>query len=109
MNLVTFGDISESALPTTSSDSFPDLQIPKPLPILIRATNGKSKEHKANKVKFSTVVEADILEAFFTKYAEVCKSGMVGLKKRDRSRGKKKMRAKKKKAVQPGSSEDNKS
>lgn len=49
------------------------------------------------KIKLSTVVEVDALEAFYAKYAEVCKAGMSGLKKRDRSKAKEKLKAKKKK------------
>jgi signal recognition particle subunit SRP14 len=45
-------------------------------------------------VKLSTVVEGAELEAFYVRYAEVCKKGMEGLRKRD----KKKAKAKKKKA-----------
>ncbi|KAJ5118843.1 Salicylate hydroxylase [Penicillium atrosanguineum] len=71
--------------------------------ILIRASNGntdakkpidkdgkidKTKVSKASKVKFSTVVPADQLEAFYTRYADVCKASMTGLKKRDRSKRK---------------------
>jgi signal recognition particle subunit SRP14 len=95
---------------TTTAHSFPDLQPSEPLPIIIRATDGKSKEQKAQKIKFSTIVEADALDAFFFKYAEVCKLGMSGLKKRDRSKGKKK-KAKKKKggAVASGMDEARKS
>ena len=63
--------------------------------MLIRATNGKWKEEKKDKIKISTVVQADELEVFFVKYAEVWKAGMNGLKKRDRS-GRKKGKAKKK-------------
>ncbi len=63
--------------------------------MLIRATNGKWKEEKKDKIKISTVVQADELEVFFVKYAEVWKAGMSGLKKRDRS-GRKKGKAKKK-------------
>lgn len=40
-------------------------------------------------------MQADELEGFFVRYAEVCKAGMSGLKKRDRS-GRKKGKAKKK-------------
>jgi signal recognition particle subunit SRP14 len=79
-----------------SLDTFADLHPASPLPILMRATNGKSKEKKADKIKLSTVVQPDALEAFYVRYAEVCKHGMTGLKKRDRS-GKKKAKAKKKK------------
>ncbi|OGE49705.1 hypothetical protein PENARI_c020G11209 [Penicillium arizonense] len=68
--------------------------------ILIRATDGNtnapnpkatSKDgkitksaSKATKIKLSTVVTPDDLEAFYARYAEVCKAGMTGLKKRDR-------------------------
>jgi len=66
---------------------------------LIRASNGKSKIHrnaksgKSPKIKLSTVVEAEDLSAFYAKYAEACKKGMEGLRKRD----KKKAKAKRKK------------
>lgn len=70
--------------------------------ILIRATDGntntpnlknaskesKVTEKKSQKIKLSTVVSPDDIEAFYVRYAEVCKSGMTGLKKRDR-RGRK--------------------
>lgn len=70
--------------------------------ILIRATDGntnapnpksaskdgKITKNKTTKIKLSTVVNPDDLEAFYTRYAEVCKGGMTGLKKRDR-RGRK--------------------
>ena len=42
-------------------------------------------------------MESDALEGFFARYAEVCKLGMSGLKKRDRSKAKEKLKAKKKK------------
>ncbi|KAE8449943.1 hypothetical protein EG329_007082 [Mollisiaceae sp. DMI_Dod_QoI] len=82
---------------STVAQPFSDLSPAKPLPILIRATNGKSKENRAKKVKLSTIVEVDSLENFYSKYAEVCKLGMSGLKKRDRSKAKEKLKAKKKK------------
>ena len=82
----------------TTDDVFPDLHPPRPLPVLVRATDGKSKERRkrGEKVKLSTVVEADALPAFFERYADVCKAGMATLKPRDRS--KRKGKAKKKKA-----------
>ncbi|KAL4751626.1 signal recognition particle, SRP14 subunit [Aspergillus terricola var. indicus] len=65
--------------------------------ILIRASDGntngpspkthpniKDKKTKDTKVKISTVVQPGELEAFYARYAEVCKAGMTGLKKRDR-------------------------
>ncbi|GFF32465.1 signal recognition particle subunit srp14 [Aspergillus udagawae] len=70
-------------------------------PILIRATDGKTnapnpktakdqnqKAAKTSKIKLSTVVAQEDLETFFARYAEVCKAGMTGLKKRDRKKGK---------------------
>ncbi len=85
--------------PTTITETplFQDLGPSKPLPIIIRASNGKSKDNRGKKIKLSTIVEADALEGFFNKYAEVCKLGMSGLKKRDRSKAKEKLKAKKKK------------
>jgi len=67
----------------------------KPLPLVIRASNGKSKERRDGKIRLSTLVEAEALEAFYARYAEVCKAGMVALKPRDRSKKKAKARKKK--------------
>ena len=50
-------------------------------------------------MKLSTIVQADELDGFFTRYAEVCKAGMSGLKKRDRSGRKAKAKKEKKKKV----------
>lgn len=101
LSIVTYGtNATSTAAPTSddaSSPSFADLNPAEPLPLIIRATNGKSKAKRGDKVKLSTVVPADGLEAFFTRYAEVCKGGMSGLKKRDRSKAKEKLKAKKKK------------
>ncbi|KAJ5549054.1 hypothetical protein N7513_006288 [Penicillium frequentans] len=47
---------------------------------------GKITKNTSSKVKFSTVVKPEELEAFYTRYAELCKSGMTGMKKRDRKR-----------------------
>ncbi|KAH8645615.1 signal recognition particle 14kD protein-domain-containing protein [Xylariales sp. PMI_506] len=95
----------DQALPETTNDSiFPDLHPPRPLPVLVRATNGKSKEKRKEnkKLKLSTIVEAEAIPAFFDKYAEVCKAGMTTLKPRDRS--KRKGKAKKKKGTGVGAS-----
>ena len=75
---------------------FADLHPASPLPIIMRATNGNSKDKGREKIKLSTVVEPQALEAFYARYAEVCKTGMQGLRKRDRS-GRKKAKAKKRK------------
>ena len=93
-NSVTF----DQDVPAGSAeDPTPDLHTSKPLPVIIRATDGKSKKERASKVKLSTVVQPDDLEAFYTRYADICKTGMTALKPRDRS--KKKAKAKKKKAA----------
>ncbi|KAL6923790.1 hypothetical protein ACHAP8_001171 [Fusarium lateritium] len=75
----------------------PDINPGKPLPLIIKATNGKGKRDRSKKVKLSTVVKPEDLEAFYVRYADVCKAGMTALKPRDRS--KKKAKAKKKKAA----------
>ncbi|KYK60702.1 hypothetical protein DCS_01840 [Drechmeria coniospora] len=79
------------------SDPFADLKPSGPLPVIVRASNGKSKKERSEKVKLSTIVQPDDLEKFYVRYAEVCKAGMTALKPRDRS--KKKAKAKKKKAT----------
>ena len=82
-------------------DPFLDLHPASPLPIIMRATNGKSKDDLKEKIKLSTIVQPDALEPFYARYVEVCKSGMHGLRKRDRS-GRKKAKAKKKKGGAEG-------
>ncbi|OAG39623.1 hypothetical protein AYO21_06091 [Fonsecaea monophora] len=102
----THGSVYLTQKPLTATDketsSSPSSQV------LIRATNGLSKQHrlaakkskagveKKDKVKFATVVEISELEAFYTKYAEICKKGMEGLRKRDKKKAKEKAKAKKK-------------
>ncbi|KIN00947.1 hypothetical protein OIDMADRAFT_19029, partial [Oidiodendron maius Zn] len=66
-----------AALESTNSQS--DQTPSKPIPILIRATDGKSKKERQEKIKLSTVVQPEALEVFFVRYAEVCKLGMSGL------------------------------
>lgn len=68
-------------------------------PVLIRATNGKAREaRKAGKrVKLATVVDSGALDAFYVRYAEICKAGMLALKPRDRS--KRKVKGKKKRTA----------
>lgn len=81
--------------------------------ILIRATNGatatkskakpgvkiaKENQHKQkHKIKLATIVETADLESFYNKYADVCKKGMEGLRKRDKKKAKEKAKAAKKK------------
>jgi len=111
--IVTFGS-SAPSLPTgkVPDDPLWDLHPPNPLPLIVRATDGKShkldkeggatakggigRTKNARKARLSTVVQPDDIEAFFTRYAEVCKGGMRGLRRRDRSKRKKKDKGKKK-------------
>jgi signal recognition particle subunit SRP14 len=86
---------AQDAPTATGPDPIPNLSPHQPFPILIRAHNGKSKERRASKVRLSTVLDPKDVDAFYARYAEVCKSGMTALKPRDRSR--KKAKAKKKK------------
>jgi signal recognition particle subunit SRP14 len=101
---VTFDTTSAPSTPAgkVANDPLWDTHPPNPLPIIVRATDGKSqtKDRKKNKdkVKLSTIVQPDDIEAFFARYAEVCKTGMQSLKKRDRSK-RKKDKSKKKKAT----------
>ncbi|KAK6505424.1 hypothetical protein TWF481_007327 [Arthrobotrys musiformis] len=93
----TAEDLKSDLLSLLSPDQPAEENEETPLPILIRATNGKSNDprHDGKHIKLSTVVEADQLEVFFTRYAEVCKQGLTGLKKKVR-RNKKSKKAKKK-------------
>ncbi|TPX09607.1 uncharacterized protein E0L32_009208 [Thyridium curvatum] len=91
-------DASSSASPAVDAAGS-DLNPANPLPILIRATNGKSRENRARKIKLSTLVEPDALDTFYARYAELCKNGMTALKPRDRSKKKAKARSKKKGAA----------
>lgn len=85
----------EDPLADVASES--DVISPATYPVLIRATDGKSgDDRKAGKrLKLATVVDSDSLEAFYARYAEICKAGMLALKPRDRS--KRKTKGKKKK------------
>ncbi|KAK3941205.1 signal recognition particle subunit srp14 [Diplogelasinospora grovesii] len=82
----------------TAENPFPELHPEKPLPLIIRATNGKSttQAHTTEKVKVSTIVQPADLEAFYSRYAEVCRAGMSALKPRDRTKRKAKARKKNK-------------
>jgi signal recognition particle subunit SRP14 len=109
---VSYGQDNEAKPSTPSSPEsalFPDQSLTSPLPIIIHATNGNPKVQRNGKwvtakttqrTKLSTVVQPNDLEAFFVRYAEVCKAGMGALKKRDRS--KKKRKEKKKKGTEGG-------
>ncbi|KAL2000859.1 hypothetical protein VTN02DRAFT_2547 [Thermoascus thermophilus] len=67
--------------------------------------NNNNKKMKGTtdtpKVKLSTIVAPEDLEAFYARYAEVCKAGMSGLKKRDRKKGKAKAKGAQAKVVKP--------
>ena len=84
---------ADSATGKHQDDPLWDLHPPNPLPLIIRATDGKSqsKDRMKNKekVKLSTIVQPEDLDAFYARYAEVLKAGMTGLKRRDRSKRRK--------------------
>ncbi|TKA69273.1 hypothetical protein B0A55_08515 [Friedmanniomyces simplex] len=115
-------DTSKPSPPTAKVPDDPlwDLHPPNPLPLIVRATDGKSHELNAEgtakdrtknseKVKLSTIVQPEGIEAFFARYAEVCKAGMKGLKRRDRSKRKKKEKGKKKGGGEKAGAEGSKS
>jgi len=100
------GSVFLTQKPMPSSNSSPSSQI------LIRATNGASAKPKAKagskisktkkpttkpKIKLATVVETADLEGFYIQYADVCKKGMEGMRKRDKKKAKEKAKAAKKK------------
>lgn len=100
--VVTFDFSNKSPPPDqkVADDPMWDLNPPNPLSLIIRATDGHSRSEEGvrnkDKVKLSTVVRPDELDAFFARYADVCKAGMQSLKKRDRSKRKKDKKGKKK-------------
>lgn len=102
--VVTY-DQTESKSPKDKvpGDPLVDLHPTLSLPVLIRASDGEtqSKDRVKNKdhVKITTVVQPDELEAFFVRYAEVCKTSMLSLRKRDR-RKRKADKSKKKKGAE---------
>ncbi|OQU95019.1 hypothetical protein CLAIMM_01288 [Cladophialophora immunda] len=103
----THGSVYLTQKPLKSTDESTSSSPSSPQ-VLIRASNGLSKPHRLaakkskasdatkEKVRFATVVETSELEAFYTKYAETCKKGMEGLRKRDKKKAKEKAKAKKK-------------
>lgn len=84
-----------------ADDPLWDTNLEQPLPILIRASNNGSDKREGTdrkdikKIKLSTVVSPEDLEAFYSRYAEACKTGMSGLKKRDKKKAKKVKKRKK--------------
>ncbi|KAF2012058.1 signal recognition particle, SRP9/SRP14 subunit [Aaosphaeria arxii CBS 175.79] len=97
---------TDASAEAKAEDPLWDAHPEQPLPILIRASNNKSSKRKgagrpgserdnATKTKTSTVVQPDQLEAFYVRYAEACRAGMSGLKKRDRTKKKKDKKKKK--------------
>lgn len=66
-------------------------------PVIVRATNGKSGEDRkaGQRVKLATVVQSSDLDAFYARYAEICKAGMLALKPRVRTKRKAKSKKKK--------------
>ncbi|GAB7360891.1 hypothetical protein MBLNU230_g0877t1 [Neophaeotheca triangularis] len=97
---LTYDPTTPSTTPSkVADDPLWDTHPPNPLPIIVRATDGKTRNQEKvknkQKVKLSTVVQPDDLEAFFSRYAVLCKAEFQGLKKRDRSKRKKAKKGKK--------------
>jgi signal recognition particle subunit SRP14 len=94
---------SKSPADKVPADPLVDLHPTLSLPVIVRASDGKtqSKDRVKNKdhVKISTIVQPDDLEGFFTRYADVCKASMLSLRKRDR-RKRKADKGKKKKGTE---------
>ncbi|CAO2654186.1 Nn.00g109190.m01.CDS01 [Neocucurbitaria sp. VM-36] len=95
---------SSSTPPTPTKiadDPLWDTHPEQPVPVVIRASNNKSDKRPGTdredieKIKLSTVVKPEDLEAFYVRYAEACKTGMSGLKKRDKKKAKKVKKKKK--------------
>lgn len=82
-------DLSKGVDPVLHA-STPDV---KKYPILIRVTDGN--KDKSAKIKLSTVVEPENLDAFWNEYTNVLKTGFVGLKKKAKSKKKAKKASKK--------------
>jgi signal recognition particle subunit SRP14 len=99
---MTFDTSSTPPSPTkVADDPLWDTHPEESLPILIRAyNNGSDKKEgtdrkNVDQIKLSTVVKPDDLDAFYVRYADVCKAGMSGLKKRDKKKAKKTKKKKK--------------
>lgn len=99
---LTFDSNTTPPTPTkVADDPLWDTHPENPLPILIRASNNKSSKkagterENTEKITLSTVLSPEDLDGFFVRYAEACKTGMSGLKKRDRKKGKKDKKKKK--------------
>jgi len=90
--LMLTADSYKADLPSSKSkvDDFSDIKTTETFPLIIRASDG-------DKLKISTIVPQEGLEEFFAKYSGVCKTGMQGLKKRDRKKEKAKKDKKKEK------------
>lgn len=60
-------------------------------PVLIRISLNSSdnRKEKKDKIKYSTVVEANNLDVFWYNYIQVVKAGFIGLKKREKKKSKK--------------------
>jgi signal recognition particle subunit SRP14 len=93
---LAFDTESQPQTPTkVADDPLWDTHPEHPLPILIRAHNNKSSKRGETdrediaKISLSTIVQPAQLDAFFVQYAEACKAGMSGLKKRDRTKRRK--------------------
>lgn len=87
--MAPLSDLSKEVKPVLHEHN-PDF---KTYSILIRVTDGNKE--KSARVKLSTVVEPENLDAFWNEYTNVLKAGFVGLKKKSKSKKKTKKASKK--------------
>ncbi|KAI9685710.1 MAG: hypothetical protein M1822_004270 [Bathelium mastoideum] len=83
--------------PRSASDPLADLSTAQPTSIFIRASAGHSRDQTpSSRIQFGTIVQSEELEAFYVRYAEACRKGMMGgMKKRSREKKKGKKKGKK--------------
>lgn len=87
-----FGDLPAGVTPILHEHT-PDS---KKYPVLIRVTDGN--KNKSAKIKISTIVSPEHLDAFWNEYTNILKTGFVGLKKKSKSKKKTKKASKSAKA-----------
>lgn len=78
--------LEQKRLTKTGADSVIDATT-APYPLLFRATDGAKT--KSKRVKISTIVSPDNLDQFWQGYTEALKSGMAGLRRKDKKKQRK--------------------
>ena len=81
---MTFDTDSAPSTPAkVQDDPLWDLNPPNPLPLVVRATDGKStkgdkKSKNPEKLKLSTIVQPDDIDTFFARYEEGSQQAQEG-------------------------------